>query len=324
MPSARLKTAVRSVVGRTLSASPHFWRALAGRALILMYHRVLPPQAAAEGFVQPGMYVTPATFECHLQWLTQHFEVVTLRSLVDKWDSGSWDERARYCVITFDDGWVDNYRYAYPLLRAHGAPATIFLPTALTGTREWLWSDRLGYLLSVAASRGERDADADAEIERAKRLPCAQRDELIDTLARRLHVGIPDERCFLDWNEVREMAKGGIDFASHTSSHALLPTLDAAALDRELRQPLDVLARELDTFAPLLAYPNGDHTAAVVDAARRVGYAAAVTTQPGVESRAPSDRLRLRRVGAHEDVAHTIPLFMFHIAQQVASERWLQ
>jgi len=324
MPSARLKTAVRSVVGRTLTASPHFWRALSGRALILMYHRVLPKHETAVGFVQAGMYVTPATFQCHLQWLTQHFQVVTLRSLVEKWDRGDWDDSARYCAITFDDGWVDNYRYAYPLLRAYGAPATIFLPTALTGTREWLWSDRLGYLLTVARSRGERVADADAEVERAKRLPRAQRDELIDDLAHKLRARVPDERCFLAWSEVREMANGGIDFASHTSSHALLPALDADALYRELRQPLDVLARELHTFAPLLAYPNGDHSAAVVAAARRAGYAAAVTTQPGVESRAPSDRLRLRRVGAHEDVAHTIPLFMFHIAQQVASERWLQ
>ena len=324
MPSARLKTAVRTVVGRTLNASPPFWRALSGRALILMYHRVLPREAAARAFVQAGMYVTTATFQCHLEWLMQHFQVVTLRSLVERWDRGDWDERARYCAITFDDGWVDNYRYAYPLLRAHGAPATIFLPTALTGTREWLWSDRLGYLLRVAASRGERVADPDAEIERAKRLPRAHCDELIDALARRLHARVPDDRCFLDWNEVREMAKGNVDFASHTSSHALLPALDAGALHQELRQPLDVLARELRTFAPLLAYPNGDHTAAVVDAARRAGYAAAVTTQPGVESRVPVDRLRLRRVGAHEDVSHTIPLFMFHIAQQVTSERWWQ
>ena len=323
MPPLRLKHAVRSGIGHKLSTSPYFWRVLSGRALILMYHRVLPAPEAQRGFVQPGMYVTPATFESHLDWLTRHFEMLSLRTLMAKWDRDDWDDTARYCAVTFDDGFIDNYRHAYPLLRARGVPATVFLPTALTGTREWLWSDRLAYLLSVAAARGEGTLDPDAAIERAKTLPAEQREEWIGRVSRGLGAPIPDERRFLDWNEVREMAAGGIDFASHTSSHALLPALDAETLHRELCQPLDVLARELPEFTPVLAYPNGDHTAAVVDAARRAGYSAAVTTNPGTEPRVPVDRLRLKRVGAHEDVAHTIPLFAFHIAQQLAAHgRW--
>lgn len=320
MTSHGLKTALRSVIGQKLSTSPRFWRTFAGRALILMYHRVLPKRDAP--FVQDGMYVTPATFECHLHWLTQHFHLLSLRSLIEMWNEDEWDDRMCYCAITFDDGWIDNYRYAYPLLSAYGAPATIFLPTSLIGTREWLWPDRLGYLLNAAASQGERVADSDSAIERAKRLPATERAALIDGLAQRLAVRLPDERCFLDWDEVREMASCGIEFASHTSSHALLPALDAESLRRELRQPLDTLACELNTFAPLLAYPNGDHSDTVVDAARAAGYAAAVTTQPGLESRAGGNRLRLKRVGAHEDVAHTISLFAFHIGQQLAADRW--
>jgi peptidoglycan/xylan/chitin deacetylase (PgdA/CDA1 family) len=316
----RLKTALRTAIGRGVGSTGHFWRMLSGRALILMYHRVLPAQQAAAGFVQPGMYVTPDTFERHLQWLTTHFQVVPLRTLIDKWDRNDWDDRARYCAITFDDGWVDNYLHAYPLLRAHGVPATIFLPTALIGTREWLWSDRLGYLLTAAAAQGA-SADIDASIECAKTLPHDAREALIRRLADQTGVGVPDDRCFLDWDEVREMAGGGVDFAAHTSSHAILTTIDAEALECELRQPLDVLRREIESFTPMLAYPNGDHSAAVVDVARRAGYAAAVTTKPGLESRAPEDRLRLRRIGAHDDVTRTIPLFMFHIAQQLAAGR---
>ena len=318
----RFKTAVRGVIGRGLGTSSRFWRMLSGHALILMYHRVLPLPRARAGFVQPGMYVTPDTFERHLQWLTRHFDVLPLRSLVEKWNRNEWDDQARYCAITFDDGWVDNYVYAYPLLRAHGLPATIFLPTALIGTREWLWSDRLGYLLNASRSKRDRGRmDIDASIERTKALPAAVREEMIDRLAHVSGLRVPDDRCFLDWNEVREMAKGGVDFGSHTSSHAILTTLDREALQRELRQPLDVLSQELPAFSPMLAYPNGDHAAAVVDAARRAGYVAAVTTKPGIEPRVPADRLRLRRIGAHEDVARTIPLFMFHIAQQLAAGR---
>ena len=54
MPALRLKNAVRTDIGRRLSTSPYFWRVLSGRALILMYHRVLPAHDAHRGFVQPG------------------------------------------------------------------------------------------------------------------------------------------------------------------------------------------------------------------------------------------------------------------------------
>src|SRR5438093_12581086 len=112
-----------------------------------MYHRLIPPRELDTSFVQPGMYVTPATFDRHLRFFTSHFKLVSLQDLLAMWRGDAWDAGARYCTITFDDGWLDNYLYAFPLLRKYGAAATIFLPTDFIGTSEWLWSDRLGYLL---------------------------------------------------------------------------------------------------------------------------------------------------------------------------------
>ena len=130
------------------------------------------------------MYVTPETFERHLQFLTAHFTILTFRRAAgEDGTAGDWDNAARYCVLTFDDGWLDNYQYAYPLLRAYSAPATIFLPTGLIGSSDWLWPDRLGELLR--RRRRGRAEDWDAQIERAKDLSDEDRDDLIDAIAAR-------------------------------------------------------------------------------------------------------------------------------------------
>jgi hypothetical protein len=67
----------------------------------------------------------------------------------------------------------------------------------------------------------------------------------------------------------------------------------------------------------VLAYPNGDHDAAVVEAARSAGYRAAVTTTPGLEPSRPGDLFRLRRIGVHDDVSRSAPSLTLHIARQL-------
>src|SRR5947207_6960570 len=116
----RWANALRSATGHAYRVLPHFLSYVRGKAMILMYHRVVPPLALSATYVQPGMYVTPDTFERHLRFLTDHFELVSLHDLLGKWEArAQWNTSSRYCAVTFDDGWLDNYVYAYPRLRAY-------------------------------------------------------------------------------------------------------------------------------------------------------------------------------------------------------------
>ena len=76
--------------------------------IILMYHRVLdelPPSP-----YDRDLCVTRDTFEMHLNLLGQLFTLVSLEDLVCSCRKG------RICAITFDDGWLDNYQVAFPIL----------------------------------------------------------------------------------------------------------------------------------------------------------------------------------------------------------------
>jgi peptidoglycan/xylan/chitin deacetylase (PgdA/CDA1 family) len=107
--------------------------------------------------VEPGMYVTSATFARHLRYLKRHHDVVGLDALYD------WLKRRRRfdrvpCVITFDDGWEDNYRQAFPLLRRHGVAATVFLVTDRVGTTGMLDWDQVREMEAAGLEFGSHTA----------------------------------------------------------------------------------------------------------------------------------------------------------------------
>src|SRR6267143_2306105 len=153
-----VKSAGRHVLARLHDRAPRVLARLRGRVLILGYHRVLPESELRRQFVQPGMYVRPRVLEAHLRFLRRHFRIISFDEFLSLRDARAWDPGARYCLITFDDGWRDNYVHAYPLLRRLAMPATIFLPTRFVGTDEWFWPEKLAHVL---ARRWERPAGPD-------------------------------------------------------------------------------------------------------------------------------------------------------------------
>src|SRR5712692_1330157 len=115
--------------------------------IILTYHRVIEKWDETLDYSQPGMVVTASTFERQVAFLNEHFEVVTLGALLAEGNVAGRAVRPR-CVVTFDDGWRDNYDLAFPILRQHDIPATIFLTTDFIGTDRAFWHTELLYLFT--------------------------------------------------------------------------------------------------------------------------------------------------------------------------------
>jgi peptidoglycan/xylan/chitin deacetylase (PgdA/CDA1 family) len=332
MTKQQIKSSVRRGMAWIYHRSRHSLKHLKGKVSILAYHRVLSEKALGRDyFIQPGMYVRNDVFEKQMQFLTENFQIISLMELLNHWAEGTWDHGKRYCVITLDDGWLDNYVYAYPILRKYQIPATIFLPTAFIGTNQWFWPDKVGYLLrrwtvgaANALSNGHpwargliakaKSGNLDSAIEMCKEVPEEEIYEFIDEMSRRMHLEFPDDRLLINWQEVEEMSRHGISFGSHSCTHKILPKLPPEEIEDELAQSLRTLREKKINYVPVFAYPNGDCDEKTIGQVKAAGYRAAVTTVFGFEGRSPQHLFRLKRVGIHNDISATIPLFTFHIS----------
>lgn len=307
-----IKQAVQSAVAM---AAPSWWRTRADSLLVMMYHRVLPATHADRGSEQPGMFVSPETLALHLSLLKQHFEIVHLDEWLTRASAGQ-SLPPRACVITFDDGWRDNYDHAWPVLRAAAVPSTIYLVTDLVGTSYSFWPNQLARALanpSVARDRwpawlralaaqhvGDdphpRVESIDAVIDACK----ATRDDA----EMRDIVGAPaGERDLMSWDEIEQMrAADLVRFGSHTRRHTRLSRVtDPAVLEDEVLVSRRQLRERLGAFSDTFCFPNGDTSPQAIRCVRSA-YLGAVTTETGWNRRA-SDPYLLRRMGVHEDVS---------------------
>lgn len=318
--------------------SPGFLRQLRGKVTILMYHRVVTEVELSSQFIQPGMYVTGETFDRQVRFLREHFDVLSMHELLSMWREKSWNAERRYCVITFDDGWLDNYVHAFPVLRRYDVPATIFLPTGLIGTAMWFWPEQLGWLTQrFALLSSKRRAEilaslrtggpwlngiacameagqSDDLIERCKAVSHDRIGALVSRLAGEMETRLPDERLVMNWEEVGEMSAAKISFGSHSVAHKILTTVSDAELHEEVYGSLEALRKRNPNVVPVFCYPNGNFSPAVMRCVESAGYCAATTTEPGWEDRDTSPLFQLKRVEVHNDLTCSDALFAFHLA----------
>jgi peptidoglycan/xylan/chitin deacetylase (PgdA/CDA1 family) len=306
---------------------------------VLMYHRVLPAERAQEA-TEPGMYVTPQTFEMHLHVLRRHFDIRPLSDLPAHRTAGKRGRREPVCFITFDDGWRDFLEHAFPALEKLGVPATVFLPTAFIGTPQTFWTERLTRTLrrrrvpasSLAAAFARHPAlarrldglDAAPDERFAAALIAAMKELSADDIEARMaeitricgteETGV-FPREFLDWDEVRRLKRSGlVEFGSHTETHRILTRLSDGDIDREIHRSKEALAREAASDPGFVAFcfPNGDYDRRILERVQGGGYDLAVSTQAGWNRRDQAAAC-IRRIGMHEDVSASEPLFLWRL-----------
>lgn len=282
--------------------------ALAARhpLLILCYHRVLEPLALREAPF-PGICIGALTFERQVAYLARYFDLVTLSEAAARLPLSS-DRNRPLAVLTFDDGYADNYRVAFPVLRRLGVPATVFLVADPMGKAQPLWFDalamaviraeeerRMDGLLEVLSCRVSGRAPAralqrqgslrrriHAAVTALKQVPEPERVVIVEAILD--HMGGLEQRDvervrLLHLDEAREMAGAGIEFGSHAATHPILTGLRPDRLDQEVLGSKQTLEAGLGRPVTAFCYPNGDHDAAVVQAVKSAGYTCAVTTR---------------------------------------------
>ena len=345
-PAVRVKYAAKWTLAQALHASGLLaWfvrRRLKGRAVVLMYHRVLDDQARATSWSHPAIIVSRDTFARQVGLLRRYFTVVEPRDFAAYVCDGQRLPDAA-CLITFDDGWLDTYTEAWPILKAAGLPSLVFLPSQFIGADRMFWREELGRLLFEAWTRARTDAAFAARaaevlgahgVEAVLRQPPeTARGAIVELTQRQRHQGtapappileavralVGDDRltttsdAFMSWTQAREMQAGGVTFGAHGVSHRLLTSLPEADAAREAVESRARIEQELQGPVDAFSYPNGNWNDAVARAVAGAGFRVAYSTDPGPA--APGDRrLAVRRINVHEDVTRSLPMFLARVA----------
>lgn len=298
------------------------------RSIILTYHRILPERSRDISFIQPGMYVTVDTFEKHMDFLSRNFKLMSLEDLDDCLNSKN------ACMVTFDDGWADNYEHAFPILKKYQIPATIFLSTNLVGTHEWMWSDRIAYYIHMTPVRdfariwneilekvGVECTIPVFEIEECQKIRewiigCMKNmdTKMVLAVMEELDKAFPNQkdhlmklRPWLTWDEVAEMKMEGISFGSHTHNHLILSRVPLPQAKEEIVLSYRVLSEKLGKPATMFSYPSGVFNHEITSMVAKSGYRMAVTTRRGFVNES-SELFALNRTMLHNDMTSTIPL----------------
>jgi len=287
-----------------------------------MYHRILPPDDARFREEEPGMIVTPESFSQQVRLLKNIFTIIPLSEWVERSQQGKpLPERA--CAITFDDGWRDNFEYAFPVLRAEQVPATVFAVSHMIGTRQHFWPNRLARLLRAGQREplqryswlvqlpgyrmeGELTRDEIAGIIAAcKRYSDDFLQSQLTLMEQEITTSETLEAPLMDWPQLIAMQSSGlVEIGSHTRYHCRLGgDMAETALEQEIVGSREHLQQQLDKPVTLFCYPNGDTSPAAARLVRE-HYKAAVTTQRGINLR-ETPAQTLLRIGVHDEVSTT-------------------
>ena len=282
--------------------------------LILAYHGVVEAPAGMADWCVIGL----TAFRQQLLYLQHHFDILPLHEAVWKWQQHSL--RRATAIITFDDGFQNNFDYAFPVLNELGLPATIFLSTSFIGTDDTIWFCRLnraieGSVLHYFRWRGLRfDISTVARREETSRILMARLKQLshpelekeVDTVVEclgvpgRSPVPLTSPYRMLDATSIKKMQDSGLlTFGAHSHSHAVLSLLSVAEQERELALSLGRVKELTGRSCNIFAYPNGrhhDYTQQTLELLKKNGVCTAVTISGGL-NRPGTSSLELSRVG---------------------------
>jgi peptidoglycan/xylan/chitin deacetylase (PgdA/CDA1 family) len=295
--------------------------------IVLNYHRI---GSSEETPGDPGVYsATPEDFDQQVAWIKRHFRVATLAEAV-AFSEGRTSFRNSAVLLTFDDGYKDNYDHAYRVLKDHGVQGTFFLCTSFFGSDRLPWWDQIAYMLKNAPRKEltlvypehmaiDLRADAGEALGRLLGVYKSNRgmDKARFLLAISEATGVPNPprlgRTFLDRAEASRMVADGMAIGSHTVSHEVLSHLAPERQFEELTDSKRVLEESLGVTIDALAYPVGSRSSFdrhTEEALRRAGYRVAFSYYGGVNRPRLTRPFDLRResVGVESDG----PYFRLH------------
>ncbi len=313
----------RQAVARVLRASGALsvhravWRTVQRRRLLVFnYHRIMPDDPTFEPAFEEDVYhTTVSRFAAQVSWLRRHTQVLSEERLLAHLAGEQYRGRRPASMITFDDGYADNFELAFPVLRRQRVPAMIFAVSTFIESGIMGWWDQIANVIK-RSPREEIQLDganfrlphearqaADHFQERMKLEPSLATRDLPERLAEACWVDMPtpvqQRREMLTWDQLRELDANGMRIGAHTHTHRVLGTLSAGEQREELDLCREILEEQLGRRVRSVSYPVGgaEHlTAETTAIAREAGFLAGFTYLTGSNRWRSMDPMRIARM----------------------------
>jgi peptidoglycan/xylan/chitin deacetylase (PgdA/CDA1 family) len=274
-----------------------------GVGAILTLHHVRPQRPAR---FQPNrlLEVTPEFLAGVIRYLRRSgLEPVSLDEMHRRMTERDFSRR--FVCITFDDGYRDTLKWAYPILKEADVPFAIYVPTSFPDRLGELWwlvleaviarNDHIG----LQIDGGNRTFDCRTVAEKRalfdeiywwlrSRPTEAEMRDVVRNLAGCYHIDLAafcEELC-MNWEELAELATDPlVTIGAHTVSHPMLAKLPKETVRSEMDMSRSIIEAALSVRPQHLSYPIGDRSSAgprEFAIAAELGFKTAVTTRPGV------------------------------------------
>jgi peptidoglycan/xylan/chitin deacetylase (PgdA/CDA1 family) len=331
----RIKAILKAMIvyGGPLSLYRRWRRLKRGACVsILCCHRVLPDDIINDPENRQTLigHISASTFKRSLALLKKRYTFIPIESAVQMLKSGRVEHDCM--VLTFDDGFYDNYEIVVPILQSLQIPATMYLATSVIGQPRTLWFNE-----GIARLWQTRGAAVTVK-SLGKSYPLGPPVERIRTAYRFLadvKAGAPPERWHevlsevgddylmepidraVSWEEAEAFAREPlVTVGGHTVHHYILSRCSPELARSELDQCRRTLSAKLGVEVEHFAYPRGhdeDFGDEHVEMLQELGYRSAVTTSFGV-NHAGADIYRLKRVGLSQSLCASTPELLLRAA----------
>ena len=286
------------------------------RLTVLAYHRIVEFKHDDFGDFVPVVSATPKLFEQEMAFVKAYFNVISLDDLRGAVLYGRGLPE-NPLLITFDDGYLDNYTNAFPVLKKYGFPAVIFLTTSrMDNPNTPLWWDQVARafhrtsqteadlpLIGQSNLTGsEKNVTLRAVMDALKTVP---ENEKLDAVGEiRSALGVDDiggEQLFFNWEQAKDLINNGIACQGHTVNHPIMTRISAEEVKQQVTASKQAIIDNTGQDVYAFAYPNGtpaDYTPETMSILRESGYDLAFTLTPGPMrwEQVKSHPLQIRRV----------------------------
>lgn len=278
-----------------------------------------------------------ALFRKQLEFFSKNFNVVRMEDVIVAISVGKkLPENA--LLLTFDDGYIDHYTYAFPLLEEFGFQGSFFIPGKTFTTHQLLDVNKIHYILASANIYNlMEDVLELMNYYRGREFDYASNDELINIYAvanrfdcketifvKRIlqtvlpeklrnkisselfkkYVGVSEERLayelYMTEEQIRTMKRHGMFIGLHGYDHYWLGNLPEEKMREDIDKAIESLNEFINPNSWVMNYPYGSYNQSVLDYIKSKGAVVGLTTEVGVADLLSDNALKLSRLDCND------------------------